>query len=237
MMPNFSFNWGKGLLTEYAIVRFENPSWSKAKCLWVANIERVHTYLDVAGLIPVIGEVFDITNGVLYTIQGDGLNATLSYAAAVPFVGMYATATKYFKKTITAIDGTSRTLKWIKLTNGLVSFGDRSLLRKVLGLTKGDARVAHHIIPWAKGEHYAVQKAAQSSNAFHMNEALNGIPLQPSVHTGSHFNYDNKIQTYLNAIPTNATPDEAYSQIMIIINKVKTAIQNNPNIPINQLIF
>jgi len=236
-MPNFSFNWAKGLVAEYAIIRFENPTWSRWKCLWEANKERVHTYLDVAGLIPVIGEVFDIGSGILYTIEGDRFNATLSFAAAVPFVGMYATATKYFKKTITALDGSKRTLKWIKLTNGLVSFGDRNLLRKVLGLAKGDARAAHHIIPWAKREHHAVQKAAQSKNAFHMNEALNGIPLQPSVHSGSHSNYDNKIQNYLNAIPTNATPDQAYSEIMIIINKVKTAIQNNPNTPLNQLNF
>lgn len=237
MMPNFSLNWGQGILTEYAILRFENPTWSKWKCLWEANKERVHTYLDVAGLIPVIGEVFDIGSGILYTIEGDRFNATLSFAASVPFVGMYATATKYFKKTVTAIDGSKRTLKWIKLTNGFISFGDRGLLRKVLGLAKGDARVAHHIIPWAKREHPAIQKAAQSSRAFHMNEALNGIPLQPSVHSGSHFNYDSKILSYLDAIPANATPDFCYNKVMEIISKVRTATQNNPNVPINQLNF
>jgi|GEM_PF-2336826 len=75
-------------------------------------------------------------------------------------------------------------------------------------------------------------------NAFHMNEALNGMPLDNTIiHNGSHPRYDIKIRGYLDDVPENATPDEAYVALMTIINKVKTAVQNNPATPINQLNF
>lgn len=240
MMPNFSLKWGKGILTEYAIIRFENPTWSKWECLWEANIERVHTYLDVAGLIPVIGEVFDITNGVLYTIQGDGFNATLSYAAAVPFVGMYATATKYFKKTVTAIDGSKRTLKWIKLTNNVISFNKNSKqFRKSLGLSPGDPRQAHHIIPWGNDipKHPIIQKAASSTNAFHMDDALNGIPVEAWRNQPNHNNLNLLIKSKLDALPNNLNPEQAYTALMNIINQAKNAIVNNPNVHLNNIHF
>ncbi|WP_027383094.1 AHH domain-containing protein [Epilithonimonas caeni] len=85
-----------------------------------------------------------------------------------------------------------------------------------------------------------IQKAMLSKNAFMINEALNGIPLSTAVHSGSHGNYNNIIKNYLtnwnNANP-NASPDQAYSYVMSIIQKAKTAIQNNPNIKINDLTF
>lgn len=58
-----------------------------------------------------------------------------------------------------------------------------------------------------------------------------------AIHNGSHFEYDRLIQRYLDAIPTNVTPNQAYNEVVKIIDKVKTAIKNNPNTPINQLIF
>jgi hypothetical protein len=122
-------------------------------------------------------------------------------------------------------------------TSGIIEFGNRSQLRKVLNLATGNPLVAHHIIPWAKSTNAAIQKAAKSAKAFHMNEVLNGIPLTNAVHNGSHAVYDAKIVEYLEKIPTSATPDQAYDEVLKIINKVKIAIQNNPNTPINQLIF
>ena len=82
-----------------------------------------------------------------------------------------------------------------------------------------------------------IQNAAKSKDAFHINEALNGIPLETTVHYGSHANYDNLVNQYLDAIPVNATADEAYSAVTTLINNIKTAIQNNPSVHINQLIF
>ena len=54
--------------------------------------------LDVAGLIPVYGEIADGLNGVIYYARGDKLNASLSFAAMVPVVGSGSTAAKYSNK-------------------------------------------------------------------------------------------------------------------------------------------
>jgi len=70
-----------------------------------------------------------------------------------------------------------------------------------------------------------------------MNEALNGIPLTTAVHNGSHSHYDDLVQGYLDAIPANATPQQAYEAVLTVIGKVRTAIQNNPTTPLNQLNF
>ncbi|MCD2194478.1 DUF6531 domain-containing protein [Actinomycetospora endophytica] len=53
-----------------------------------------HTALDVAGLVPGVGEVFDGANAAWYASEGDYLNAGLSAAAMVPFAGSAATGLK-----------------------------------------------------------------------------------------------------------------------------------------------
>jgi hypothetical protein len=46
--------------------------------------------LDIAGLIPVIGEPADGINAAIYAYRGDYLNASLSAGGMIPFVGMAA---------------------------------------------------------------------------------------------------------------------------------------------------
>lgn len=124
--------------------------------------------------------------------------------------------------------------------DGVIHFGNRSQLRKVLGLAVGDARQAHHIIPWGKQIENIVQQAAKDPRAFHMNEAINGIPLENTVHFGSHPNYDNRVlQRFelLNDTFQNITPEQAYDGLIDIIHDIKTAIINNPNTHIDDLIF
>lgn len=226
-----------------AMIRFEHPNWSNARVYWEAVKELVHTGLDVIGLVPVVGELADLANGIIYTIEGDGVNATLSYAATIPFAGWAATATKYARKTIIAIDGSKRTLNWIKLSTGVIEFGDRGLLRKVLGLGKFDPRAAHHIIPWEHGTSDLVQKAAVgNTTSFHMNEALNGIALTSIQHSGSHNLYNQRVLDKLADLwQTNGgasmTPATARALIDDLITDIRTAIINNPNTPINNIIF
>lgn len=54
--------------------------------------------LDLAGLVPAVGEFFDITNAGIYLLRGDNLNAGLSASAVVPFVGWAGTGGKYGNK-------------------------------------------------------------------------------------------------------------------------------------------
>ena len=73
-----------------------------------------------------------------------------------------------------------------------------------------------------------------------MNEGLNGIALDNSVHLGSHFDYDNNILAKFEALESlypNITPEQAYDGLMEIINNVRVAIQNNPATHVNDLVF
>ncbi|MCD0471963.1 AHH domain-containing protein [Flavobacterium sp. JAS] len=235
--PDLIIYFGVHHITKILRLKKLNPEWSFTKCYWEASKEVVHITLDAFGMVPVVGEIADISNGVLYTIEGDGVNATLSVASAVPIAGWATVSTKYAFKINTVYSiSTKVKLVW-KVTGDLITFGSRNQLRKVLGLAVGDLRQAHHIIPWNKQSKFAIQKASKSQHAFHMNEALNGIPLSNAVHNGSHAHYDDLIQRYLDEIPSNATPDEAYAKVMEILSKVRTAIQNNPGVHINQLNF
>ena len=222
----------------YRLLRQLNSGWSNSHCFWEATKEIIHISLDTFGLIPVGGEIADLANGVLYTIEGEGLNATLSYASAIPIIGWATTGTKYGIKIAATVSGSTK-LVW-RVTNNVIQFGDRAQLRKVLHLVNGNPLVAHHIIPWAKSGNLLIQRAAKSINAFHMNEAINGIPLSTLVHNGSHAHYDGIIVQKMNdfmALFPNATPNQCYNKLMSIIHEVRTAILNNPTIPINQLNF
>lgn len=230
----------------YSRLRGLNPEWPRAKCAWEASKGIIHLSLDIFGTIPVFGEPADLVNGVLYVIEGDGINATLSFAGSVPVLGWAATGTKFGLKIVNVANDINTTVKlvWKVLPNNVIYFGSvghcRATLRKILGLAVGDQRIAHHIIPLNKQTKDIVQKASKSGGAFHMNEALNGIPLSSAVHNGSHFNYDNVIQDkfdlFTNDHP-NPTPDQCYTFLTSLIQQVRDWIAAHPNTPINNIVL
>lgn len=226
-----------------AVLKYKHPTWTKRKIKFMAALEFVHIGLDIFGLVPVGGEVADMINGTLYTLTDDDVNAAFSFASAVPGAGWAAVGVKYSIKLKTAsVLGTKVLLTWKVLADGTIYFGSnntcRAQLRKALGMVVGNLNQAHHIIPLNKQTKSIVQKAAKSGNAFHLNEALNGIPLSTAVHNGSNANYDLVIQTKFDQFnASNATPDECYNFLNDLIQDVRTWIVNNPNTPINQIIL
>ncbi|MCE7006676.1 DUF6531 domain-containing protein [Kibdelosporangium philippinense] len=66
--------------------------------LWDKASNVVHTALDVAGMIPGIGEIADIANAAIYAAEGDWENAAWSIAGAIPFGGNAATAAKWARR-------------------------------------------------------------------------------------------------------------------------------------------
>ncbi|MFD7284479.1 DNRLRE domain-containing protein [Streptomyces sp. NPDC059863] len=73
-----------------------------------------HATLDVVGLVPVVGEVADVANGVWYAAEGNYTDAALSMASAIPFAGYGATAVKagrYVDKGLDALDTASDTVR------------------------------------------------------------------------------------------------------------------------------
>lgn len=83
-----------GAIEREARIAEENkpPWWSAAG----------HFVLDIVGMIPVVGEAADGLNGLWYTAEGDYLNAGLSYAGMVPFVGWFAVGGKWVKRALSA---------------------------------------------------------------------------------------------------------------------------------------
>lgn len=246
--PDLIIYFGQHHIEKMVRLKKINPQWSYLKCYWEASKEVVHITLDVFGTVPVVGELADVTNGVFYLIEGDGVNASLSAASAVPVAGWAAVSTKYaikFKvipKTVYTIS-TRVKLVW-KVSGNTITFGSRSQLRAVLGLgpIALDARQAHHIIPWSItiSNHSVVQKAAKSGNAFHMNEELNGIAVAAWRNQPNHNNYNNLILDKLNRyqqLNPNATLNQCYDQLTIILNQAKKAIVDNPNVHLNNLVF
>lgn len=59
--------------------------------------EMFHMTLDIMGLVPIGGEIFDIINGETYYLEGDKTNAYLNWASAVPIAGYAAATAKLIK--------------------------------------------------------------------------------------------------------------------------------------------
>ncbi len=66
--------------------------------------EKVHTALDVVGMVPVLGEVCDATNAVIYLMEGNLGEAAMSGAACIPGFGNAATAAKWAGKGVGFLD-------------------------------------------------------------------------------------------------------------------------------------
>lgn len=79
-------------------VQVEEEPEEEKKGFWGKVLDVTQTVLDVAGMIPVIGEVADLANAGIYAARGDYTNAALSAAAAIPFVGWAATGAKFAVK-------------------------------------------------------------------------------------------------------------------------------------------
>ena len=73
--------------------------------------DTLHGVLDVAGLVPVLGEGADLINAGIYLAEGDKINASLSAAAAIPFAGWGATTIKAAKRTNDAVEVSAKSVK------------------------------------------------------------------------------------------------------------------------------
>ena len=136
--------------------------------------------------------------------------------------------------------GKNYKLKWTKNSNGLIDFGDRNDLARILGTT--DNVEAHHIVSWAIGrDNPVIQKAAL--DGFHLNMVENGIGLEKytkligdGLH-GNHPAYDAYIRFRLNNFATsNPTYDAVSANKFLqesLIPEIKIKISEAKNSPLN----
>jgi hypothetical protein len=206
-----------------------------------AQTEAMHLALDILGMTPVIGPVFDVTNGVWYTFNGDFVNAGMSYLAVVPFVGDWTTVARITKRVYTVGGTTKVILKAYRKLDGTIVFSNRGQLRKMLGLTNL-AYHAHHIIPYSLTVHPLVQKAAKFSSdvkkAWHPNDIANGIPILADFHLNGHAAYTAKIENYLNNLNNlnpNMSIEAAHDALTEYMQLVKNTIIANPNLSLGEI--
>jgi len=75
-----------------------NASWGPARFSGRSWWSYGHEVLDGLGLIPVIGEIADVANGIWYAVEGEWGYAGISFIAVVPVVGDAGKAAKYGHK-------------------------------------------------------------------------------------------------------------------------------------------
>ncbi len=217
-----------------------------------------HTVLDICGLIPLMGEACDLTNGFIYLIEGDGLNATLSFGGAIPVYGWASTGARYavlIGKNLN--NGFEYALRYKRLANGTIEFRIRgnTTFRQIVGVTDV-ADDAHHLIPQGESAHGLVQRAANAINDhWHLHMPDNGLAVKkfnlnyPDGVHANHPNYNNQVRNKLTEIESdlknqyNVTDiidvpaDAASAALQNFQNTLRTLIENNPTTKINDLVI
>jgi RHS repeat-associated protein len=112
-----------------------------------------HAALDAAGMIPVVGAVADVANGVWYAAEGDYLDAGLSFAGAIPVIGDAAIGARY------AIKGAKYTIEGVEAAKDLIHAGEAAET-----IVK-DAKTADHLMQDAKAAERTEQQAAAARKA------------------------------------------------------------------------
>ncbi|NVK66846.1 MAG: ParB N-terminal domain-containing protein [Flavobacteriales bacterium] len=96
------FSWNthrlKTTAQKAADIMNKNPNMSSTEAILRANLDDIHVALDVAGAVPVVGEIFDGINALIYTFEGDHVNAGISAAAMIPIIGEGSKISKYVIK-------------------------------------------------------------------------------------------------------------------------------------------
>jgi hypothetical protein len=252
---SFVFPWPT-LIAEYAlnvaIYRGECPlcsSWELfSTASWRTLSGYVHTALDVCGLIPVGGEPCDLINGVIYVLEGDFRNATLSFSAQIPIAGWFATGAKYAG--ITVLVGNSQfVLQFKKTAANLIDFGENKL-REILQIIDTNIE-AHHLIPQGHILHPLTQLAARGN--YHIHHPKNGIPLEryrvvdnPGGVHAPHPQYNIKVGLLMNDLMANldnkygvgnVPPVVAKDKLIELQDIIRDYINQNPGVKLNELSF
>ncbi|MCB0514818.1 MAG: AHH domain-containing protein, partial [Bacteroidetes bacterium] len=246
--------------TQCAILRDKNPSWSDDRialnAAWNVLNGYLHTSLDICGLVPGFGEPCDFTNGVLYVIQGDGVSASLSFAATIPIAGWVATVGKYAKIGVeTATGFVELTLRYDEVTGYIVhELPDwwNATFRSMVGVTDV-AKEAHHLIPKSLYDNVLIQKASQSIEIpYHIHHPKNGLGILKSIHDAPHYDYINAVSEKLGDIAyadgtiakkmsdiygsIDAAPAEVVqAEVVKFQDWLRNLLEQNPNTPLNNL--
>jgi RHS repeat-associated protein len=94
-------------------------------------ITGAHTVLDMAGLIPGFGMIFDGINGIWYVVEGDWVNAGLSAVSFVPIVGDVAGGARLGVKVVKAVEAIDSGTDAAKTAQMIISTEKRAGINSV----------------------------------------------------------------------------------------------------------
>jgi hypothetical protein len=127
------------------------------KSFFIGMWDGVHNGLDIAGLIPGVGEFADGANAAIYFAEGDKFNAGISTASMVPFLGWFTTGGKAVKKTIGVVDDvveqtTKRADNVVDAGKNVAESAEKQSIQEALEkgelhLTKIARPPRHHVFP------------------------------------------------------------------------------------------
>ena len=209
-----------------------------------ADMNSFHMMLDGMGFIPGIGEGADGLNALIYTAEGDYLNAAFSTISLAPIGGDLAA--KGFKYSLKAAGYEGKAFKslgaaqrWLKnaMDYGFKSadaIANRSGLNKALGIVAGSQQAAHHLIPVDLIKSNSTVREA-IGQGFDFNGAVNGLALDVSRHTGRH------PETYMQGVndmitaAQKAMPEASAKEVMEnVAGQLKTMI-NSTDKKVNEI--
>ena len=103
--------------------------------------ENVHDMLTVAGMTPIIGNIADAADAVLYAAEGEFGSAALSVAAMIPFIGQFVSAKRALKiakesgvEMVTLYRGVNKEFKETMITNERITGNLKSKGYKAFGV-------------------------------------------------------------------------------------------------------
>ena len=101
--PTWDASTGKMRDTTHPVAEYIKAK-GGGKITWAAVVECTQEGLEIVGMIPVLGEVADGANAVIYLMKGDLSNAALSASSMIPVAGNTATGKKIIDKIYAAVD-------------------------------------------------------------------------------------------------------------------------------------
>ncbi|WP_043581901.1 polymorphic toxin-type HINT domain-containing protein [Acetivibrio clariflavus] len=118
------------------------PQWEFQYANTTVNLEVidvVHRFLDLGGMIPVFGTLFDGTNAILYFVEGDMVNWCLSMLGTIELIQYGCAGLKIAAKALKATDKMmlgKNSLKVATDSIGLIKAGKANMLDDIASITR-----------------------------------------------------------------------------------------------------
>lgn len=122
----------------------EPPQQEEESGFWGNLLDGVQLALDVVGLIPGVGEIADVANGIISLARGNYADAALLFAACIPFAGAAATGAKFAKRAMKAAKTAKIEKKMVKAADKAKDFA--RLAKKAIDPLKGKVLTAARTI-------------------------------------------------------------------------------------------